>query len=225
MRKMAFAVLAMLSTYVAYGQSTMDEYRNILLRSHNVETETRYEDVDGHPFSDKDMKEGEIHLTSGRVVDNLQMRYNWYTSQMEILEDESVYSLPKSAEIDFVIIAGIKYVPFYYHNLIAGYAVEVYSDECSLYRKEEVILIPGEEPVSSYDEYKPPRFFTSKPEYFLICAQGSLTRLEESKRNIINQLEPFDDELKDFVKEEKLRLKDEFDLIRLIEFYNSLLEG
>ncbi len=222
--KNIFVFLLVGSGIICFGQAKqLDEFQNILLRTHSVDTETRYRDVEGNPYSNEQMQKGSIHLTSGETRDNLLLRYNWYTSQMEIQQGEDILALPKSAEIDHVIIGGEKYVPFYYLNQIAGYAVEVYQGRCSLFRKEDVYMMPAEEPVSSYDEYKPPRFHRSRPVYFLIYQEGRMTQLDSNKRIIPGQFEPYNSEINRFLKSNRIKLKSEEDLVRLVEYYNSPL--
>ncbi|WP_259017132.1 hypothetical protein [Emticicia fluvialis] len=67
-----------------------------------------------------------------------------------------------------------------------------------------------------YDSY------LDNSEYYLKKPDGSLNRVKLKKNSVLNALEEKKDAIEAFIKKEELALKSEYDLVRIVDYYNSL---
>ena len=176
MRTIFFALLILLSTMEAFCQlEQIEEFNNILLRTRASESRFKeYEDIEGNPYSNKDLIPGTIVFVSGNHVDNLPLRYNWYSNDMEFKYQGNVLALPRTQDIDYIMIEGNKYVPFYYLKNMSGYMIELCRGNYSLFRRENVRFVEAKPPQSGYDVYQPAKFQWFSSEYIVISRAGKL---------------------------------------------------
>ncbi|RYU95922.1 hypothetical protein [Emticicia agri] len=67
-----------------------------------------------------------------------------------------------------------------------------------------------------YDEY------TDNSEYFIQKPDGSLSKAKLKKNAILKALNDKEDQLEAYIKKENLTFKDEYDLARVVAYYNTL---
>ena len=67
-----------------------------------------------------------------------------------------------------------------------------------------------------YDEY------TDRYNYYILLEGGDIQSLKPQKKAVLEIMETYGNEMEEFLKKEKINLKSEDDLVRLIRYYDSL---
>ena len=92
-----------------------------------------------------------------------------------------------------------------------------------LYKKTEVSYKEPFKARTSYERDRPGTF-EKKNSYYLVSKAGTFYELPSSKSKIIKAMNKKEKEIKSFIKKYKTDLKVEEDLVKLVKYYNSLLE-
>jgi len=199
-----------------------EEYNKILWRIRTSQSRyLEYQDIVGHPFSNEELIPGTIAFVSGNNIDSIPMRYNWYLNDMEFEYQGDIFGIPNIQEINYVIINGIKFVPFYYLKSINGYMIELVKGDHSLFRSEDVRFIAAKPPTSGYEEAQPARFDWYKPKYIVIDKEGKIIEIDTNKKKFPLQFPGFEKRIENYIKENKINPNKEEGLKAIIEMINS----
>ena len=192
-------------------------------------TELEFSSIEGSPYANKNFLAGIIYQEDKAVYDKVLLRYNIFSDEIEIKKAENSAETSYDALIkdpkSTVKIANTIYifVPFE-GSLENGHYFTVISEENAfdLYKKTEVEFSASYIARTSYERDRPAKF-TQKNIYFLVSKNGTFYQLPNSKSKIIKVMSSKEVEVKSFIKKNKLDIKTENDLVKLVKYYNSLL--
>ena len=201
------------------GEYMMD-YRH-LKRSETGDLLMEYDDIIGSPYYHEDFVEGQIVMNSGQIFES-PLRLNLYTEQIELrAEDGSSYSVSDPKNIKYIIIGEQKflYLPSP-HDLSKTISMEsLYEGKFSLLLKRSVKfqdLVPPQ----PYVEYQAPRFVKNDDELFLLHPELGYVEIR-SRKSLLNALPDKGDELKAYIKKEKLDPVVPGDMVKILEYYHQ----
>lgn len=156
------------------------------------------------------------------------IRHNAYTDEIEVkVMDEIKVLQPANGQI-IKVKAGSTYEYVQYTDAKKAehqnYLVLV-SDNPNLkiYKKESIILQPEQHPTGAYDKYKPPMYKKMDAAYFIKIKDGSVVYFEADKSGVMSLFPEKKNEIKDFMKENKISPSDESDLPKLAAYLNTIL--
>lgn len=156
------------------------------------------------------------------------VRHNAYTDEMEVkVMDEVKVIQPLNGQTIKVKGGGTyEYVQYLDEKKteLQNYLLVV-SDNPNLkiYKKETIILQPEQHPVGAYDKYKAPMYKKVDPTYFIKIKDGSVVYFEADKSGVMSLFPDKKNEIKDFMKENKISPSDESDLPKLGAYLNTIL--
>lgn len=188
----------------------------------NLEVKNNYSSIEGSPFLYNDFRKGEVALKNGNIFRG-EFRYDKYADQVEFKVKQGIYWVANPDLVDYIKIDSI-YLIFvskntehpdkgsYYEVLVAG--------KCYLLLKEGVILQSAELP-KPYTDAKPAKFIKRKNLYYFLVDKNIPVRIS-SKKTISEVLSDKSSEISAFIRKNKLSYKKEKDLIRIVNYYNSL---
>ncbi|WP_353776813.1 hypothetical protein [Winogradskyella sp. 3972H.M.0a.05] len=182
----------------------------------------------GSPYLNANFQPARI-LVNGQppsVIPNV--RYNAHLDEIELKHtDGKVYFLNKN--IDSIKVAFVNekktYMLFSPKNdgVKGFYVFLTTNDKVNLLKKESIRLDKGTAEGNGYSSPKPPSYKNNKDEYFIVSSDGLFKKLPRKKKEITNSLFPqYSKEITGFIKENKLKLSREADMIKLIGFFNTL---
>lgn len=93
------------------------------------------------------------------------------------------------------------------------------TDKFALLIKEQIKLTGGEKPKSTYDEYKAPAFKRIKDKMFLSIDNANAVKIPTNKKKFYKLFSSNGSAIKTFVKKNKLNIKDQKDLIKIMDHY------
>ncbi|MCK4568834.1 MAG: hypothetical protein KAT76_01010, partial [Bacteroidales bacterium] len=148
-------------------------------------------------------------------------RYNIYLQKMEAVIEGDTFAFAKSCELEWVRIGDSKFI---YSNFVrsdhevANTWFEVLCEgECELLLRRYIKyrVTDGDDNKSNDQLYRLEEYYTRKGE-------GEGERMYMSKKSILSHLKSHEGEINDYLKSEKLKLKNHDDLVKLFVYYNTL---
>lgn len=179
----------------------------------------KYEDIKGSPYYDAN-----FHLA--KVADNYEnviIRYNAYKDEIEFQKDGKIQVLPKDSVFYKIEILKPKTVIVFLdtNDSMSGYFFELKNGKNSLYKKIKTDFKDVVPASNSYASEKPATFRTDAPQYYIKTAEGSFIKNPKNGKDIM-QTTGNDNVIESFLKSNKIKFNKEADLIKLLDFLNSL---
>ncbi|GAA4326187.1 hypothetical protein GCM10023115_39400 [Pontixanthobacter gangjinensis] len=222
-----FFLLIILFGSLTYGQNITSNNQLYVVSNYGVvknipEGQLRTFYAKGSPYHSDDFKNGKIINTETLKEENARLRYDILYDRIQIrIGNTSKYRfLPKRKDIAYVI-GGSKFIYGEYQNekgkKISGYFEEIYiNDNLKLLGVHKVDIIPAKLAVTGYEKPKKAELVQEK-HYYIMDLDGKVKEVKLKKNNIRNVLNHR--EVDDYLDSNKI--KNENDLIRLLEILNS----
>lgn len=180
----------------------------------------RYENITGSPYLHEDWQEGRVILGNGNVYENVPLRYN-------LIEDLLLFRTREGQELGFVqpvqefqfngstVVYRSGFAPADNHTAASFYEV-VTDGEVKLLKKTHKAV--REE--KAYGTATINKNILAYTNYYIVL-DNRLVKVKSGK-NLLQALPDHTAELEKYVKEHKLKLKDEAEMARLVAYYNTL---
>ncbi len=182
----------------------------------------RSENVKGSPYLYEGYKFGAILKNDEVVVQNVALKYNVYNDlfkgkmnlnvsedQAQIIIKSKDYKIKLGDEL-FVVGKGESY----YQVIHSG-------AKYSLLKKHSKVYYESVQATTSLTRDSPARY-KDKLAYYLVDAKGNYSDFPTSKKKVIKLLANQQDQIKGFIKKNKIDVSDDNDLKRLFEYYETL---
>lgn len=188
------------------------------LASINKDYEKAEHNVIGTPYFNLNF----ISATIGESQDSLPIRYDAYIDQVETLVDDKVYELPKNEKFATLKFKGSN-ITIVYLKEDNGYFFRLVDGKNQLLKKEKVkveVVKPSIEPNSTIkDGYS--KFERVNPTYF-IKTEKNLIKIPKNEKELMSYFPEQKNEIENFIKTNKIKIKQEESMIKLVKFLNSL---
>ncbi|MDC6387315.1 hypothetical protein PP182_01375 [Maribacter sp. PR1] len=183
-------------------------------------------DVQGSPYVNELYKKGTT-VVYGKKAREALMRYNAYTDAIEIIDENGkARSILRQRNI-VATFGGKSYVVMGYLDegkSKLGYFNPLNEGHVELLWKPKKIFVQAENPDHGYDTFSPPTF-KDVSRYYIRKEGKPAETFRLSKRSLLKYLDEESKNLKEYIRINNLNLKEEKDVIILIEYYNSLLSN
>lgn len=194
-------------------------------------TEIEPSKAKGSPYLNEEFVHGEV-IVNEKVEEVGKMRYNAFRNEVEILDNlskDSYYSLLKRAYIKVEIDGKLYRIYTYVDNdksIKTSYFTELNEGPLKLLFKPEALLKQARTPSTSYEKYSPPTYVWNSSYYILDNrnkdSENHAVKVRLTKNNILDFTGSKKNEMKLYVKEKKLNLRKEQDVIAFLNYFNSL---
>ena len=184
--------------------------------------------VQGSQYYNEEFKLSDLEYF-GRKMDSIgYMRYDAYNDVIEMANtpdiERSEILLLKNSDV-IATINDQEYVFLEYDEKDIknkkGYMIRLYSgDNYSLYQKKVKIFKEAEKTKAGITESQPPRYI-SKTDFYIQTRDQKPELVKISKKSLINFFEN-QTEVKEFIKENKLKVREIGSIILIIEFANKI---
>lgn len=150
------------------------------------------------------------------------VRYNIYEDQMEFVKDESIYYLVKEEGRKVTFIdSKSTYRVFDFDGELGFFKVHVDAKN-SLVAKQKVKYVDAKVAISGYDRDRPADYKRLKDEFYLAANNKTLIKLSKKKKDFFKAFGDKGNQIKDYVKKDKLNHKSLEDIMKIIRYYNTL---
>ncbi|MBV1924678.1 MAG: hypothetical protein KUG68_11695 [Flavobacteriaceae bacterium] len=235
MKKAVLFILLSIIFYPVFSQSEKFNYR-LSVRTIDMQQLNGFEgmydesrsNIEGSPYANNDFMLGSIYQNEKVLKNNLLLRYNIYSDEIEIKENKNSkeYSaLIKNQDYTIVIDERIYVsIPLNGSEENGNYFnVLVPEGRFKLYKKSSISFQKAKPAVTSYDRDRPAKFTTLNT-FYLVDHNGKFYELPSKSSKFYKVFKEKSSNLKSFAKKGKINIKKEKDLIRLINYYNSLFK-
>lgn len=180
---------------------------------------------EGSPYSNGDsFLNAEISGYSKNVP---KLRYNAYTDEMEFQQNNEVYIADKESGMQ-VSFEDVKknYVCLNYDFGFGnryGYLLLLLSNpkKYSLYKREKVELLKGEKSPNGITKDRND-YYSKEKDLYLLSYNGTYKKIDNNKKNLLEEFGSKSSEVENYLKENRINLKKESDLIKLVTYVNTL---
>lgn len=222
--------------FQSYSQTRLDNTVRTHLYEYRLDKLIVYEGKDitklnytGTPYMNESFLPGEIYHKNKLIANQIPMRYNALMDEMEFkttfeTPDEESSALLKSVDIDVRILNQVfTFVPYQGGVEKGGYFEVLLEDKShDLFKKYKKKYTPEKKAETSITRDVPAKF-TDDPAYFLVRPDGKFIELPSKNKKFLEAFISKEKEIKEFIKDNKLSIKEEKDIIRIVKHYNSLL--
>ncbi|WP_435312987.1 hypothetical protein [Cellulophaga fucicola] len=155
------------------------------------------------------------------------LRYNAYKDEMEIKKDGEAYYLSRFYDFPITFLnLNIVYNIYDYNEgkgLKTGYFVELErGNKISLLLKQEIKFYEETKAKTGYGTSKPPKLERQKDRLFYSVENNIAKELPRKKKEILKLFKGKEKEIESFSKKNSLSCKEEKDLVKIFNYYNSL---
>lgn len=185
-------------------------------------------DIKGSPFLFDDWKKGNVLLKTKERVDSVLIKYNLYTDILQVKVDEQEYQFNVDV-LEFLLPDPVSketalfrsgFVPVPGMNEKSFYQV-LYDGKTKLLVKYKKLIVSE---LTSTPGVKA-RAFEDQKSYFILTAQGRMEKIKKKNKGILDLLDDKKEELKKMVDTNKLKLTSDDEIIKALEYYDSLTKG
>jgi len=187
-------------------------------------------DIKGSPYLNKNFIDSEIKYFDKTIKETFFLRYNAFSDEIEMGKNKLQNSSVEIVQRNENIICYIGNETFLYRNykneienLKEGYLINIYDGEKSkIFISKRKIFMEATQARTSLERSFPARYIDEKSYYISLSDFKEINYLKLSKKNISKLLDKKGNRIKKFISENKLKIKNESDLIKVFEFYENL---
>lgn len=217
-------LIVLLITFQGFSQLSFrnpDEANVVSLQTKEIDVaQIRTE---GSPYLNEEFIPGKV-LVNGNVKMKGRLRYNAYNSEIELEKNKYEYTSVLKRGYISAIIGNKKYKLYSYlnaavGNIKTGYFNPLNEGEVQLLYKPEIKVRRGRTPSTSYDRKVAPRFIDVSS-YYIKKGENAAEKIYLRKKYLHKALNG-DSKIKQYVKANGLKLNNEEDIVKLLNFYNQ----
>lgn len=219
------ALLLLLLPLLAYSQiSFSDVYNKVKFNKFLDEVKEpggprlRYVDIEGDVFFPQKFTKASIQNATAEI----KTRYNRYTDNVELLQDDEIFVLPRNKDFSRIVFTQPAAVLLFLNEetLPSGYFFEMVPGKFSLLKKEAVSFHAVVPATTQYVRDIPARFEPVKPVYY-IKTENKIITVPRTAKDLIALLPDKKPELENFIKSKKMKNLSEEDLKMLVRYLNT----
>lgn len=184
----------------------------------NGKTKLKYSDIQGIPYYYDNFANARVGDTSSIIP----IRYNSFLDTIEVLDKTDVYEIPKEESYPKFTFekTNEKLVLVNTHNEFSGYFFEMTSGKNRILKKVTTKFHDAIPAPNSLIPGTSARFEIQKPIYFIETENGYI-RVPKNSKDLLAIFPDKKGPLSDFLKNNKIKLNNEADLIKLGIFFNQ----
>ncbi len=224
-RTYILAFIMLLSNLNSYSQ--VNARINSMTTKSSLYVDNPYEEVEGNPYVEEEFMEGVVVFKDSSKISKVFLRLNHNTDQIEFKEGDEILGFTKPEDLALASFGNRSFIYNRYHigkKIQSGYFEVLASGYCKLlFRRESIIkreqVPPSEMSGGNYRDY-----FRTTEEYYLLLGAEPAKKVIKSQKSVLKALAEEESSLKKYIADEGLKVKNDEDLVKLINYYNDLKE-
>lgn len=210
-------------------ESTAEVYntiRDFLNRKEKEPYFVNIENAKGSPYLDKNYQMGTFYI-GDKSYGNILMRFNTYTDEIELArENDGQTEALMKIDNSKVVFKNNTLKVYDYNDKdnqpTKGYFLVLNSnDKLTLLLRKKCVFSPNEKALTANQADRAAKF--TQYDYYYVVKDGTLpVRLATKKKAIFKMFPEKKNEIKKYIKSEKLNIKKQADLTKLFKYISSL---
>lgn len=181
----------------------------------------KYEEIDGTPYYNDEWISGTIKLKNGVELKIESCKYDVYEGKLIFLKDETPLYFSNPEDINSFMLGSSKFINLKLKNNNDFYEKLLEAENFVLLKKYQCVFIKGKETdginPATKNKYK------VNSNYYYKKENEALKKIKFKEQAILELIPDKKEEIKNYIKENKLNCKDEKDVIKVFEFYSTLI--
>ena len=223
-----YLLVALLISSITIAQPSIKESsETAYISDRTVNLMDNPNDYTGSPYYEKDFLKGSIVKDGKIIAINQDLRYNVSKEEFEIKnpnkkESKIVQTILRNKDFEIKIgNTSFEYISSSENNL-RGYFIPLFKgDKNFLFKKITKTYLPAQKAANSMSN-DIAAMYREKEVMFLVNDKGVFTELAGSKGRKLKAFGNLKNEVKAYIKENKLNLNKEKDLIKVVSYIDSL---
>ena len=228
MKRVSFVLLMLVIAYGLNAQTTMSGFMdNFRFEKIKDGTYSRYSlkmsEIQGTPYLDESFDSGTVTTSGGITYENIPLRYNAFSDELEFKKGDDTYNIDPKTIVKLAKFGNATFTcsPYDAEGKTKNGFFELLADgKAKLFIRYTVKFLDKEE-VKAYADPKPARFEEPRKEYFL-AIDNAPAQLITNKKNLLEMFGDRKKEMETYISKNKLSVKGDDALTRIIVYYNSL---
>lgn len=187
-----------------------------------------YQVIAGNPFMFKDFENGSIKLKDDGIYTG-ELRFDKYAGEIHFKKDEEIYAIAFPEKIEYIEIEGIRFIYSDYQmskpepTIKGTYFIDLVDNQCKLLVKKGAIIKEAV-PSRGIVDAKPARFMDKSDSYFVKIGDNPAIEIK-NKKSLVSIFNNKALEIKRFLDTEKISIRNQEDLVKLVNYYNTLISS
>lgn len=164
---------------------------------------------------------GSVTLSNNECIGDILIRYDLYHQQLQFIKDKDTMAFSRPEEASFFILNGEKfiYTDFLNGGIIGKSYFEVLSDgNCKLLLRRIIRYhLDSDIGTAGQDDR-----FVRECEYYLARPGETARPVKASRKTVLSAFSDKEQQVSGFIDANKLKMNDCRDLIKVVDYYNSL---
>jgi hypothetical protein len=224
MRPIAVLIIVLLPCFL--GAQIPAEVEDYIDKFGTNNLNDRAENTIGSPFVFEEFMTGYVYFSDNTRSTERMINYNCHDNQVLYQEGENTYMLNARMidSLEFRIDENTSWIfrkvtlkddgdPLFMNVLYRDHSI-LYKRHDKEFREADIGQAYGSG--QRNDEY------IDRHDYYFAVEGSDVQHLRPRKRNVLEIMEAHGEEIEDFLKKDKINLRSEDDLIRLVRYYDSL---
>ncbi|MFD1293550.1 hypothetical protein ACFQ5N_06860 [Lutibacter holmesii] len=231
-----YALLNLLCFFIAinmYSQQYMDGQMTAQVQNayHKVlglsrESTPLEENIVGTQYFNEDFTIGQLYMNSKKYGKKIPLRYNAYVDDIEIELNNQISFIKKLTDLTATINNETYTLKSFYTKediVESGYLIELYiTDSLKLYKQTKKVFKEGRVAQTSLTTSTPPKLVDYIYYYIQLNETVLPQKIKKSKKEISSIFPTHKTEIKKYLKENNVNIKNEASIIALCKYYSSL---
>jgi len=178
--------------------------------------------VQGSPYANEEFVIGKVFVNDDKPYNGI-LRYNAYSDGIEMKTENGVITLLKRSYLKARIGGKLYLIESYKVNgtIRKTYFVELSQGKARLLLKQGKKFVEARSASSSYTKDQPAKFEDER-KYYIITEGNPGIEVRLKNKEVLQALPDHNKEVQAFVKSNKLKMKNEGDVLQVLTYYNSL---
>ncbi len=180
-------------------------------------------DVQGTPYLNDKFEPGKVTILQDTVYENIALRYNAFTDDLEFKRRDSVFNIAFKTVVKKAEFGGNTFsCRSFEANGVSrdGFFKVLTEGKATLLARYTIQFFDREE-AKAFSDYQPARFEEPVKQYFM-SLEGTSARLISNKKSLLRMFGDHQNEMDSFISKNKLSIKDDEELCKIISHFNSL---
>ncbi len=193
-------------------------------------TNTRAYGIEGTRFVFDEFMPSNVYFSNKTMAADKLMNYDCYMDQVIYSDGSDKYVLNQFI-IDYIEFMPGRDSSIFFKKIFipdeqdVAFAKILYIGKSSLYKRYvKKLVVKDEQPTYNWDDRYANEYIIRTHYYIKLPDMQDPVQLPGSKKGLLKLMNPLGPSLKSFIKQEKINLKNDTDLIRLMDYYDMLVE-
>lgn len=188
----------------------------------------KYTDVEGSPFLFEDWTKGVVKLANGKTYSDVLLKYDLVADQLlfkDLKSDQALEFIDPLVEFKLqATLAGNNDLLLFRNGYMAANGQSTTSFYKVLFDGGTQLLKRNEKRITETKEYSSASIVKKfdESETYYLSRNKEVIKIKKDKAQVLSALVNHTDKLEQHIKAQKLNLKNEADLVKLIAYFNTL---